>query len=248
MPSDSLASAVRGLPSPWQGFWFDSVDSTQDVAREAARHGTPGQSIFVADFQSAGRGRQGRTWTAEPGTALLMSLLFRERGAQPRPWRYTSLASLALVETIQPLVATGAAAIKWPNDVMLDGRKVAGVLAETSFNGDDLQAIVGVGLNVATAPPLPGATALVEHADSPIDRGELLLRFVERLEHWLHRAFEDVHATWQGHLWARGQRLRLVDLGETNDVVVLGVREDGALLVQMPDRTQRVTTTGELLA
>jgi BirA family biotin operon repressor/biotin-[acetyl-CoA-carboxylase] ligase len=248
MAGDSLASALLCLPAAWHGYWFETVDSTQDAARAAASHGAVDRSVFVADYQRAGRGRQGRVWEAEAGAALLMSILFREVGAEARPWRFTSMASLAVVEAVQPLLARGSAAIKWPNDVMLDDRKVAGVLAETSWDGQRLQAIVGLGLNVTAAPEMPDATSVALYTDGPVDRGDLLLRLVDRLEHWLMQPDNQLHAAWQRHLWRRGQQLRLLDLGREEEVIVLGTAADGSLEIERADGTRHITTTGELLA
>jgi BirA family biotin operon repressor/biotin-[acetyl-CoA-carboxylase] ligase len=247
MAADSLADAVQRLTPPWRGAWFESVESTQDVARLAAERGAPGRSVFVADVQRAGRGRNGRIWLAQPGAALLMSILFRQDGAPSRPWRYTSLAALALLQSSQSFLSRGRLAIKWPNDLMLDDCKVAGVLAEATWHGDHLHAIVGIGLNVAAAPDLPQTVALAAYADQPIDRGNLFLSYIDRVERWLHEAPDHLHATWQQHLWGRGQRLRLADLGRTEEVVVVGVEHDGALQVELADGTRQVTTTGELL-
>src|SRR5689334_22124279 len=117
MPEDRLAEAVSQLPPTWRGQYFESVESTQDEARAAAGRGAPAPSVFVADYQRAGRGRQGRTWLARPCTALMMSILFRERAARVMPFRYTCLASLGVVEAIDQLRPGLDAAIKWPNDV-----------------------------------------------------------------------------------------------------------------------------------
>ena len=231
------------MPAPWTGHFFEVVDSTQSWTREAAANGGPDRSVFVANFQRAGRGRQARTWQAAPGTALLMSILFREAHAEARPWRFTRLASVALVESLGDFASRQRLAIKWPNDVMLDDRKVAGILAETAWNGSDLQAIVGVGVNVTASPDLSEVTHL-----GAVDRGELLLRFVSRLEQWLGQPDDDLHAVWQASLWRRGQRLRLLDLGRDEHVTVLGAALDGSLRVRLADGTERTTTTGELLA
>ena len=243
MPADSLAVAVDSLPAAWTAHYFDTVDSTQDVARTAARDGASGRSLFVADYQRAGHGRRARTWLAAPGTALLMSILFREAHADSRPWRFTSLASMALLDTVSDFVSRSRLAIKWPNDVMLDDKKLAGVLAETAWNGADLQAIVGVGVNVTASPDLPGVTHLGE-----VDRGELLLRLVARLDYWLCQPDDCLVAAWQACLWRRGQRLRLLDLGRDEHVTVLGADADGSLRVRLADGTERRTVTGELLA
>jgi BirA family biotin operon repressor/biotin-[acetyl-CoA-carboxylase] ligase len=248
MAGDSLAAALLKLPPMWHGFWFDTVDSTQAAARAAADRGAVDRSLFVADYQRAGRGRQGRVWLAEPGAALLMSILFRRVGNVSRPWRFTSLASVSVVQAVQPLLARGSIAIKWPNDIMLDDRKVAGILAETSWDGRWLQAIVGVGLNVSASPDIGSATTLADATDGPVDRGDVLLRIVDRLDYWLTQSEEALHTIWQSYLWRRGQRLRLVDLGHEEDVVVVAALPDGSLEVERPDGSRHVTTTGELLA
>jgi BirA family biotin operon repressor/biotin-[acetyl-CoA-carboxylase] ligase len=255
MAGDRLAGAVLSLPAPWHGHYFAVVDSTQDEAREAARHGAPTRSLFVADFQRAGRGRAQRHWLAAPGAALLLSMLFREHAETDaiRPWRYTRLASLALVQTIDRLFPQVTPAIKWPNDVMLllrhDDAKVAGVLAETTWDGRELQVIVGIGLNVSAPPAdVPRATCLQPAVDRPIDRGELLLTFVSQVESLFSQPDDVVHAEWQSRLWRRGQRLRLLDRGVAEDVVVLGANRDGSLHVRASDGSERTTTTGELLA
>jgi BirA family biotin operon repressor/biotin-[acetyl-CoA-carboxylase] ligase len=248
MPADSLSAALLRLPASWHGFWFETVDSTQAAARAAASRGAPDRSLFVADFQRAGRGRQGRTWLADPGAALLMSILFQRHEAESRPWRFTSLAALSVLEAIEPLLTRPQVAIKWPNDVMLGDQKVAGILAETSWDGQRLQAIVGVGLNVSGAPDMPNAATLAMHTDGPVDRGDVLLRIVDRLDYWLLQPDDLLHAKWQDHLWRRGQRLRLVDLGREEEVVILGARPDGSLEIQRTDGSRHLTTTGELLA
>jgi BirA family biotin operon repressor/biotin-[acetyl-CoA-carboxylase] ligase len=231
--------------------YFEAVASTQDEARRAARLGAPTRSIFVADYQSAGRGRQGRSWLARPGTGLLMSILFREATSTPTPWRWTSLASVALVESIAGLVPTLKPAIKRPNDVMLDERKVAGILAESSFDGQQLQVIVGIGVNVSARSDdlaeLPSATSLELAAGRAVDRTDLLRILLARVDYWLEQPNAKLRETWQAQLWGRGQSLRLVDLGHEQDVIVLGAEADGSLRVRLPDGSERVTHTGELL-
>jgi BirA family biotin operon repressor/biotin-[acetyl-CoA-carboxylase] ligase len=248
MARDDLAQALQALPPGWQGQYFDVVDSTQDEARAAARLGAPSRSIFVADYQRAGRGRQGRSWFAGPGEALMLSVIFRERSPTVMPWRWTSLASVALAEAIHELLPDLHPAIKWPNDVMLDDLKAAGILAETTSDGEQLLAIVGVGANVNSSPPdLAAATSLRIAAGHPVERGQLLLTLLRRVDHWHGRPWPELHADWQARLWRRGQRLRLLDLGRAEEVVVLGAELDGSLRVRLPDGTERYTTTGELI-
>ena len=252
MASDGLAQALQALPPDWRGHYFDVADSTQDEARAAARLGAPSRSIFVADYQRAGRGRHGRLWLAGPGDALMLSIIFRERATPPIPWRWTSLASVALVEAFQELLPTLAPAIKWPNDVLLDDRKVAGILAETTSDGQQLVAVVGIGVNVNSAASSLAtvgspATSLRIAAGRPVDRGRLLVTFLRRMNTWYARPWPELHAAWQARLWGRGQRLRLLDLGREEEVVVLGAELDGSLRVRLADGSEHHTTTGELI-
>jgi BirA family transcriptional regulator, biotin operon repressor / biotin---[acetyl-CoA-carboxylase] ligase len=252
MADDELAAGVAALPRHWQAHYFDVVDSTQDEARAASRSGAPHRSTFVADYQRAGRGRQGRTWLATPGVALMLSIVFRDPAPTPVPWRWTSLASVALADAIEAVVPALHPAIKWPNDVLLDDRKVAGILAETTWDSLRLVAIVGVGVNVRNAPAelaTLGAPATSVHLASgqDVDRAKLLHAFVQCLDAWLDRPPADLQAAWQARLWGRGQRLRLADLGLDEEVIVLGADPDGSLRVRLPDGTERRTTTGELI-
>jgi BirA family biotin operon repressor/biotin-[acetyl-CoA-carboxylase] ligase len=178
-------------------------------------------------------------------------MLFRETNPAPSPFRWTSLASVALAESIEHLLRLHAA-IKWPNDLLLNDRKLAGILAETSWDGRQLVAIVGVGVNVNTPAAelgsIPGpATSLSVECGHAVDRGALLRELVRRVEHWLERPAAEVHAAWDSRLWARGQRLQLLDLGDEQDVVVLGANADGSLRVRMANGAERTTTTGELI-
>jgi BirA family transcriptional regulator, biotin operon repressor / biotin---[acetyl-CoA-carboxylase] ligase len=252
MLDDGLAAAVEALPRHWYSRYFATVQSTQDEARAAARGGTRHRSIFVADYQRAGRGRQSRPWLATPGVALLLSLVFRDPEPAPVPWRWTSLASVALSEAIEALLPDLRPAIKWPNDVLLNDRKVAGILAETSWDGQQLIAVVGVGVNVRTpstdlaALGVP-ATSLRVASGRDVPRGALLQAFVERVDGWLERPAAELIRAWQARLWGRGQRIRMADLGREEEVVVLGAEADGSLRVRLADGAEHVTTTGELI-
>ena len=245
MLGDRLARAVLCLPAHWHARYFDVVDSTQDEARAAARDGAPDRSVFVADLQRAGRGRQGRSWLAAPGSALLLSIVFRELGPlAARPWHFTSLASMALVGAIERWPSDDAVAIKWPNDVMLGDNKVAGILAETSFDGRELIAIVGVGVNISAAPAIQGAT----HLGDGIDRGDFLLAFVDEIDARRALTHEQLRQLWTSRLWRRSQRVHLLDIDCNEEVVIVGVDPDGSLRVRAADGQERTTSTGELLA
>jgi BirA family biotin operon repressor/biotin-[acetyl-CoA-carboxylase] ligase len=240
------------LPPGWRVLHESSVESTNDLAREAARRGWPDRSVFVADYQTKGRGRHGRVWLCPPRAGLLMSILLRRRDAPP--YAYTMLAAVALSEAIERLLALEPA-IKWPNDVVLDGRKVAGVLAEASDDGREQTVVIGVGTNVnlemEELADLPNATSLAIEAGHEVHRGELLTLILERLDSWLKRDVrqrdEGIWQAWNGRLWGRDQLVRVQDGADELRATVLGGDRDGTLLVRLADGSTRRIVAGELL-
>jgi BirA family transcriptional regulator, biotin operon repressor / biotin---[acetyl-CoA-carboxylase] ligase len=157
------------------------IDSTNRRARELATTGAPHGTLVTAGLQTAGRGRQGRRWEAPEGAALLCSLILRE---------YDALLSLRAGLAVAD-VAGETARVKWPNDVLLDGRKVAGVLVEGRPH--EGWAVVGIGVNVAAAPPLPEATKL-DRDDVEAVLAELLAALEQRLGEPREAALEALRA------------------------------------------------------
>jgi BirA family biotin operon repressor/biotin-[acetyl-CoA-carboxylase] ligase len=237
------------LPDGWRAHYMGVTGSTNDDAREAARRGEPGLSAFVADEQTAGRGRQGRTWTAPWGFGLLFTLLFRPTVDEP-PLRYTMLASVAVAETLEALGLWPA--IKWPNDVLLDGRKVAGILAE-AFQVETGRAVVmGCGLNVGDAAGLPDglpptATSIGTALGRRVHRGELLVNVLSRLEGWRQRPLAELRAAWSERLWGRDQTVRALEDGEELSGTIAAIDDDGTLTLRLPNGELRRLISGELL-
>ena len=187
------------------------TDSTNERARELASRGAPHGTLVTADEQTAGRGRQGREWLAAPGSALLMSLVLRNASA--------TLPLAAAVAVCEALPVE--AAIKWPNDVWVDGRKVAGILVEA--RPQEGWAVLGIGVNVRDAPPLEHVTSL----DSAIGTEDLLDRLLLALDAWLSRPLPEVLATWRSRDALLGETVRWQN-GSGKGV---GIDESGALLV-----------------
>ncbi len=251
---DDLAQFLERvvLPSGWRVLHEPTVESTNDLAREAARRNWPDRSVFVTDYQTRGRGRHGRVWLCPPRAGLLMSVLLRRRTAPA--YTFTMLAAVALCEAIERLLGLEPA-IKWPNDVLIDGKKVSGVLAEATDDGREQVVVVGIGVNVnldaADLADLPTATALSLEAGVPVHRGELLALLLERFDSWLTRdprQFADgLWRAWNGRLWGRDQTVRVQDGQELLIATVLGGDRDGTLLVRLTDGTERRIVAGELL-
>jgi BirA family biotin operon repressor/biotin-[acetyl-CoA-carboxylase] ligase len=240
------------LPPGWQVLHEPSVESTNDLARAAAARNWPDRSIFVADYQTKGRGRHGRTWLCPPRAGLLMSVLLRRR--ETLPHIFTMLAAVGLCEAIERLLALEPE-IKWPNDVVIDGQKVAGVLAEATDDGRERTVIVGIGVNANVSAEqfrdLPNATSLALAAGHDVHRGELLVLLLERFDSWLRQPTRDLHdglwRAWNGRLWGRDQLVRVQDAETTLTGTVLGGDPDGTLVIRTADGTTRRIVAGELL-
>ena len=166
----------------WQVRWFDEVDSTNAYLLGQAREGGPDGLVAVADHQTAGRGRLDRRWESPPGANLLASVLLRPRCDPTDLHLCTTAVALAGADACQE-VAGVEAVLKWPNDLLAGGAKLAGVLAEAEFTGGSLAAVVvGIGINVAwPGPPGAGGTCLDDEGGmtQPVDRRVLLDHLLE---------------------------------------------------------------------
>jgi BirA family biotin operon repressor/biotin-[acetyl-CoA-carboxylase] ligase len=221
---------------------LDVVGSTNDHARRLAATGAPHGTVVVAERQTAGRGRQGRTWSAPPGRALTLSALVR---LAPAALEALPLAvAIAVCEACEA-VAPVTCRIKWPNDVWIDRRKVAGVLIEARpLEG---WAVVGVGLNVNTeeedfpADVQTSATSVRMAAGGPVDRDAALEALLARLSEWVTRLDDParIAAAFRERDVLRGERIAW-SAGETrHEGEACGIEDDGAL-VAFTDAGERV--------
>jgi BirA family biotin operon repressor/biotin-[acetyl-CoA-carboxylase] ligase len=234
---------------------FERIGSTNDAVRAWLDAGTPEVCLAVADEQTAGRGRAGRTWTAPPGAALLLSVGFRPAWLAPgHAWRLAAVTSLAMADTAEDVAGlrTGAVRLKWPNDLVIeddaagDGgsmRKLGGVLGESDGLGtDDPRVVVGIGLNADWARadfPAEIALAMTSLAEAsggrPFERALLLDGFLSRLEARVEalRAGRFPMDDWTTRQITTGRIVRLEGHGhEPEEVRALGLDPaTGALLV-----------------
>ncbi len=177
--------------------------------------GAPDRTALRTDHQTAGRGRLDRTWDAPPGSNLLMSLLFREVPEEPGELtRRVGLAAIAAVAEVAGITAE----LKWPNDVLVAGRKLAGILAQRSVSGP---VVVGIGLNVGWAPD--GAASLGANLQ-PTDVATALLRAYDALP-------DNIDAMYREHLGTVGQRVRVERTTGDLEGRALDVGPDGHLVV-----------------
>lgn len=224
-------------PRPFR--FYPQSGSTNDLAANWARDGAPNGAVVVTDEQLSGRGRFDRAWVAPPGTGLLFSVVLRPQVPAERIGRITMLGAVSVIEAVGSLLADllpGRLALKWPNDVLLDGRKLAGLLPEAAWQGDQLGSVIlGIGLNVRVdfrgMPLEQTAISLADVVDRPIDRAVLLASILRRIDYWTPRADQvELWAAWRAHLntLARSLTVTFAD-GQTISGQAVDVDTDGAL-------------------
>jgi BirA family biotin operon repressor/biotin-[acetyl-CoA-carboxylase] ligase len=230
---------LAGLPlGAWR--WLQSAGSTNDIAREWAAEGAPDLALVAADEQTAGRGRMQRRWVTNPGTALAFSLVLRPNPKDvSRLAHFVALGGLAAYQAFAEDYGA-AAQIKWPNDVLLGRRKAVGILVESTWQGNDLQAVViGMGVNVlkGSVPPpedvLFPATSLEDALGRPVDRFEVLRSILRRMVEWrTNMGTPAFLQAWQDHLAFRGEMVTVTGTGEpARTGTLLGIDPQGNLRI-----------------
>jgi len=252
---DTLAADIVGarLTTAWLGrAWrhLGEVGSTNDEAAAWARAAEPAPhgAVVVADAQAAGRGRLGRKWHSPPGESLYVSVVLRPPLAPHRVPPMTLAAGVAVAETLVAFDLVPA--LKWPNDVQLDGKKVAGILTEMSADLDRVHhLVVGIGVNLNTR-AFPEelaaiATSVAAARGAEVARADFAAQLCARLEHWVELFVADgaaaVVAAWKQHARFFGTRVRVTAGRDRVEGVAEDLEDDGALRLRLDDgRTFRV--------
>lgn len=252
------AAALHTALNPRPFRYFDSVPSTQDIAREwaLADPDLPSGAVVIADHQTAGRGRQGREWLSQPGSSLMCSIVLRPDPTPDHLPRVTMIGGVAVHEILEPLLANRVA-LKWPNDIHADGRKLCGVLAEATWIGDQLAAVIlGIGLNVRcdfTGTDLASTATCLEAAGGwPVHRRNLLVVLLARVDHWAKRIGDPaLLAAWQERLGTLGKRVRVyTDTSNPDSPFFTGIAEsvddNGGLVVRLDSGEQRIVYAADV--
>jgi BirA family biotin operon repressor/biotin-[acetyl-CoA-carboxylase] ligase len=243
------------LPPDFDLIVLDSVDSTNAEAIRRAESCAAGGTLIWARSQTAGRGRRGRAWTSPPGN-LYASLLLRPDSAPGEAGQLGFVAGLALREAIvATMPAAGGTELKWPNDLVVEGRKLAGILLESRLLGgrrlDWL--VIGTGVNVASHPedaerPATSLAAL----GAPPSVPALLSAYGRAMAGWLPRwrdeGFAPVRSDWLRHAAGRELVLQARLTDETVEGRFADLDETGALVLELPDGARRRVLAGEVFA
>lgn len=231
------------------------VDSTNTLALDLAQQGAAEGTVVLTDDQPGGRGRQGRRWRALPGQQALLSIIVYPTF----PAHFLVMCAALAVREAIALSSTLEPTIKWPNDVLIGGKKVCGILIETTTGADErLCAVVGIGLNVygsfKEVPELvERATTIAEQAGQEINREGVIVALLERfdegyemLQHGGADGAWRIWKHWRDHLSTLGRWVRIQQGARLVEGMALGVDGDGALLVRQIDGTTTPITWGDV--
>ncbi len=227
--------------------YLEETPSTMDLAKDLARQGCPGFTTVVAGRQTQGRGRLRRVWSSEAG-GLYFTVVLRPR--VPVLWssRVNFLVALTLCSMLRERYGV-AAGVKWPNDILVEGRKLCGLLSEMECEGEEVTFVnVGIGMNVNNAVPAlaPPAVSLKTLLGRTVPRAELLRCFLDALERDLAaEPWETVIAEWKRHSITLYRAVRIVTAKDDLSGVAVDVDANGALLLRQTDGTLATILHGD---
>ena len=232
---------------------FEVIDSTNEEAKRLAQAGEKGPVWITADRQSAGRGRRGRAWDSPTGNLAATLLLCPEKSPGEAA-QLSFVAALAASDMVQSFTQNARVAVKWPNDVLVDGRKIAGILLESASGGSGrLEWLaVGIGVNLTQHPegtefPATSLAALGETAPPARDAlTRLASAWAKWYDIWNTRGFGDIRDVWLSRAAQIGGRIRARLQNEETSGVFEGIDETGALVLREAQDRTRIIAAGEV--
>jgi BirA family biotin operon repressor/biotin-[acetyl-CoA-carboxylase] ligase len=231
--------------------YYPVISSTMDVAKQAVKEGAVEGTIVIADRQTVGRGRFGRNWWAPPDSSILLSIIIYPRLEQLR--HLNMAATLAVMQSIEKVTGLKPV-IKWPNDVLIGGKKVSGILIESEVQEEGVNAtVIGIGLNVNLEPSSNSeiaeiATSLWEALGRKVSRLEMLLSLLEAFEELYEalRSGERIDELWRYHLDTLGKQVAVKCGEQVLHGYAESVDDEGNLLLRRPDGGLLTIVAGEV--
>lgn len=245
-PNKITSNEIRlGLETEKLGqeiYYYDSVTSTQSIAQELASKGVPEGTIIVADEQTGGRGRMARTWYSPKETGIWMSLILRPKISIQRTPQLTLIAAVAIVQAIEEVTGLSPH-IKWPNDILINGKKVVGILTELQAEADQVHSvIIGMGINVNQNVDhfpehlLSIATSLAIEKGQSITRAELIQKILLRFEglyfQYLKHGFKPIKLLWESYAISLNKFITARTLSGAIKGKAIGINDEGVLLIE----------------
>jgi len=237
--------------------YFREIDSTNNYARGLAERGEPQGAIVIAERQTLGRGRLGRSWVSPPYVNLYCSIILRPTLPPAHTPRITLTAAVALADAIESFSPV-APVIKWPNDILAGGKKLAGVLTEAVSNSQRVEfVILGIGVNLNYSPDsMPPeirerATSLSVLAGKSVSREGFLRRLLQDLDRCYgileETGFAALAPRWDARFGLRGRRVRVEMTDRTIIGRAIGIDADGALIIDAPDGGRQRIVAGDVI-
>jgi len=227
--------------------YYDEVDSTMDIARELARKQCPHFTVVIAGRQKKGRGRLKRNWLSSEG-GLYFTIVVRPKIPPVLSLRVNFAASMILAQTLRNMFNINAM-VKWPNDVLVDGKKISGILSEMEAEIDRVSFIsIGIGINVNNdpSPYEPMATSLKKILGKEIPRIEVLKAFLHHFEDALNDAdFDHVVSEWKRYTETLNRHVRIVTTHEVSEGLAMDVDDNGALILKLADGSMKKIIYGD---
>lgn len=246
IPDDIKGKMIQQtLTTEWLGqsvFYRDSIPSTQILAHEEARNGKEHGTIVIANEQTEGKGQKGRQWHSTKNKGLWMSIILRPGFLMQQASQLTLLTATVLADVLAP-VTRKRVTIKWPNDILLNDKKIAGILTEVKTSQAHMKyVVIGVGLNVHQRPnDLPSdieqkASSLLietdEHHDIISLIKEIVCTFEKSYKTFIHEGFAMIKAKWEQYGYRMGRKIRVNTMKQSYGAIFYGIDSDGALLVK----------------
>lgn len=238
-------------------YYLSEINSTNIQARALAERGGAEGETVIAEKQTEGRGRMGRNWVSPPHVNLYLSVILRPRLPPARAPQITLMAAVALAETVESVIGRPPE-IKWPNDILVDGRKLAGILTESSCQADRvLFVVLGIGINVNFGVEFmpedlrARATSLMILARKPVSREELARRLIRNLDRCYgdleQSGFGALSRRWDAYFGLKGKKV-IVEMTDQSVVGrALGIDDDGTLLLEDETRALHKVIAGDVI-
>ncbi|MFO7570300.1 MAG: biotin--[acetyl-CoA-carboxylase] ligase [Smithellaceae bacterium] len=248
---ESLAGKTIGDPL----YYYEAIDSTNDEAFRLGMKGSPEGTALIAESQSAGKGRMQRVWHSPPGANVYTSVILRPSFETARAPQISIAAGVAVAETLDTY-CPGGVRLKWPNDVLIGGKKVCGILAQMKMSGGNIDfVVVGIGINVnLRCDQFPDdiqglATSLAIGAGHEISRPALINSLYENLAKWYKtlsdNGFETVRKAWLHLTPMMGQTVQVMFRDEALCGRAVGLDEDGSLILATDDHKEIRVSAGD---
>jgi BirA family biotin operon repressor/biotin-[acetyl-CoA-carboxylase] ligase len=253
----SAEGIVAGLETENIGrtvFCYDTIDSTNEEAKRQALKGAPGGSLFLAEQQTGGKGRLGRSWVSPPASGIWFTVLLRPEAIPMNIAATTLLAGMAVCGAVREVTGCDAM-IKWPNDVVAGTRKICGILTEMSVEKDRAEfVVIGIGVNAnSTAFPeelREKATSIRLETGRPVHRVALLQEILRRLEHLLKENAAGLSASflenYKANCVSLGRQVGFRRGGVPMTGTAVDISPEGELIVRLPDGSLQTVFTGEV--